>query len=168
MKKTLLFLLTLCLLISVASCAKDGTIEDDEPLSVASDTSAIVSHGWVAENALPQNTALADWYAASSARQIVNNALICSRDDNDGLWHCWLYLGAWEEGDTLSFGADSTDGYTVVISHIAYAEDDGDNSTGVFYFTVDSPAELDFDLYVNNDSEGMIVTHSDVSVKKAQ
>ena len=164
MKKIVLCLLAISLTVFLVACkVGDGTSPGNP--SQTPDLSAISSREWVEAEQLPQNDAVLDWYEDAAAREIVRNALICSLDEIDGLWHCWLYLGAWEEGDSLSFGIDTTNGYTVVINHTAYAEDDGTNSAGAFYFTVASSTEPSFDLYVNQESEGMLVTRSDVTVK---
>ena len=165
MKKIAILLLVLCLLSAFGACSKNGEAGDGTP-TISEDASLISSHGWIREDEVMAQKEISEWYAEAADRKVVRNALIYARDSEDGLWHCWLYLGSWGEGDSLSFGADATDGYTVVISHMAYSEDDLENSTGAVYFTVACDAEPSFDLYVNNESEGMITTHADTSVKK--
>ena len=164
MKKILLCLLALCLLSSLVACTQKTGGESESAQAIEPSPSEIVSEGRIAENALPHDAALVEWLAEAAERTVVKNAVLFSR--GDGVWCCWLYLGDWTEGDTLTFGADTADGYRVVLSHAAQRTDGAEEAGGVFYFTVQTDAEPNFDLYVNKESEGLVVTHSDEPVAK--
>lgn len=171
MKKTLIFSLLLCLLLSCASCvsAKEPSINTSDATETRSTVSAeeagIVSHGFVSEEDFPANTRITEWYADAIVREYVPCSVLYAKDDTDGLWHCWVYLTSWTQGDTVTLSADKTDGVCVIIQHKA-ADAESTGSTGATYFTVVCNATPTFDLLVNGEEEGLIATHADVSVAK--
>lgn len=165
MKKRFLCLLAICLLLTCTACARDRNGEQETDAPITASPKEIASQGRIAEDALPEDTAVRDWYDDAVARSIVRNTVLFSRGE-DGTWGCWLYLGDWTEGDGLTFGADTSDGYRVVISHAAQRTDGEEGAGGVFYFTVQTDAEPEFDLFVNREPEGMIVTHSESVLAK--
>ena len=172
MKRTLIFSLLICLLLSCASCigAKEPSIDtsdatDETRPTVSAAAAGLVSHGFVSEEDFPANARLTEWYADAIEREFVPCSVLYAKDETDGLWHCWVYLASWAEGDTVTFSADNTDGLCVIIQHKA-ATPDADGSTGATYFTVACDAAPAFDLLVNGEDEALIVTHADVSVSK--
>ena len=168
MMKTRL-LITAILLISLlfSSCSdtknnkqQDGT--DREVLSAAD--SGIVSDGWIAEAKLPQSTEILDWYEVSKARELIPYALLYSKDEADGKWHCWLYIGTWQSGDTLTLGRLDADGFCVTMDYATEATDPALGAAGAFHFSFSFDGEPSFEFSVNGDTDGLISTISDVSV----
>lgn len=159
MKKTLLFLLAICMIIGLGSC-KNRNAEEEDTTVIETSPAEIVSLGWLSEADFANDKTVTDWYEDASSRTIVKNAVLFALGE-DGLWHCRLYLGDWKEGDTLTFGAETSEGYCVVISHAAQSKGGETNADKVFAFTVENDEPPRFDLYVNREEEGLIATHSD-------
>ena len=155
-------LLAAILCLSLVGCNNGGNdpLDSDE----STDAKGVTAHGRVEASDFPANTELTDWYARSMVREQLTNAILCSYEESDGLWHCWLYLGAYQKGDAVAFGASQQDG-TVYIRHTA-ADPDASGATGAFYFTVEQADEPTFELYVNGDFVGMIVTLAQGSMKR--
>ena len=169
MKRMLFILLAICFCLTAASCkVKDGTNDTptaETPPTVSADEAGIVSHGFVKETELPAIERLTEWYAGVLPLETIPGALIYSKDDTDGLWHCWVYLGAQGEQDALTLCATTDDGLCVILNYTDDTYGDA-NILGAYYFTVDSDTAPDFDLLINGEDEGLIVTHADVSVAK--
>ena len=169
MKKVLFIVLTICFCLTAASCigkgdAKDTGTAETRP-TVSADEAGIVSHGFVKETELPAIERLTEWYTGVLPLETVPGALIYSKDDTDGLWHCWVYLGAQGERDALSLRAATDDGLCVILDYTDDTYGDAKN-LGAYYFTVDSDTAPDFDLLINGEDEGLIVTHADGSVAR--
>lgn len=163
-----LLLAALLLTLSLTACRdKDQTdtpTSPEESTTIPFSETGIVSHGTVKEAELPSDTALADWYEQAKAREQLTDALFYAKDAEDGLWHCWLYVGSYREGDSLELGAGSADG-TVYIRHTA-ASPDEIGAACVFYFTVDREGEPTFELHRNNDISGLLLTLAQAAVKQ--
>lgn len=165
MKKTLLCLLAICMIIGLGSCKNRGAGEE-ETTAIEVSPAKIISLGWLSEADFANDKTVADWYEDASSRTIVKNAVLFALGE-DGLWHCRLYLGDWTEGDGLTFGAETSAGYCVVISHAAQSTGGETNADKIFAFTVESDEPPRFDLYVNREEEGLIATHSDEPIGEA-
>ena len=149
---TILLFLLLC--FSLAAC---GTGED-EPVDtgISFAQSGIQSQGKIEAKDFPDIAAFAEWYAQAAEREQLTNALLCEKDESDGLWYCWLYLGSYTEGDAVELGSESEQG-TVLIRHTA-KDAEGTGATCVFAFTVDRDADPAFELYQNGDFAGLVIT----------
>lgn len=171
MKKLCLFILIFSL-VFIASCqSKDGSATDtndtaDTTPTVSAEEAGIVSHGFVNETDFPANESLTEWYTNALSIETVPGSLIYAKDDTDGLWHCWVYLGAIGAQDALVFRATTDGGLCVIIDFTADPYTSGE-TMGAYYFTVRSDASPDFDLIIDGENEGMIITHADVSVAKS-
>ena len=169
MKRLLFILLSVCLIFSAASCkSKDAATETDTKAprpTVSADAAGIVSHGFVAETNLPANETLTEWYVGALSIETVAGSLIYAKDDTDGLWHCWAYFVEHGERDGLTLRADTSDGLCVILD---YTNDPlpEDAVLGAYYFTVQADNAPDFDLLVNGEDEGMIITHADSTVAR--
>lgn len=167
MKKTitsLLLILSLLFLLTAVSCT-DGTGKEPDGTQppVSAQEAGITSYGYVAEDQLPDDMTLLDWYEQAVAREQLTNALFYAQDA-EGLWHCWLYLGAHREGDKLEFAATSQDG-AILFRHTA-ADAEAFGGTGAFYFTVERAAEPTFELYQNDTDAGLLLTLAESAVAK--
>ena len=169
MKRLLFILLAICFCLTAASCIDKGDAKDtgtaETHSTVSADEAGIVSHGFVKETELPAIERLTEWYAGVLPLETIPGALIYSKDDTDGLWHCWVYLGALGDHDALTLYAATDDGLCVILNYTDDTYGDA-NILGAYYFTVDSDTAPDFDLVINGEDEGLIVTHADVSVAK--
>ncbi len=169
MKKVLFIVLSLCLLLSAASCkSKNGAADTDAKESrptVSADEAGIVSHGLIDETDFPANEQLTEWYVHAMSLENIAGSLIYSKDDTDGLWHCWVYLVSHGERDGLTLRADTSDGLCIILD---YKDDpiEDDALSGAYYFTVRSDVPPEFDLLVNGEDEGMIITHADSTVAR--
>ena len=158
-------LLCVCLCLGMSACTQNGNTPDETTeTGIPFSETGIVSHGCVEEADFPTDAAFSSWFALAYNREQLTNALLYAKDGTDGLWHCWLYLGSYTEGDTLELGAVSAQG-TVLLRHTANDEASLQASC-VFYFTVDREAEPEFELYQNGDYAGMLVTLGDKAIKK--
>ena len=169
MKRVLFILLSVCLILCAASCkSEDGATDTDTKETrptVSADEAGIVSHGFVAETDFPANETLTEWYVNALPLETVAGSLIYAKDDTDGLWHCWAYLVEHGERDTLTLRADTRDGLCVILD---YTNDLYTNDTvlGAYYFTVQTESTPTFDLLINGEDEGMIITHADSTVAR--
>ncbi len=170
MKKFLFIVLAICFCLTAVSCkSKDEKTEtltaETRPI-VSADEAGIVSHGFVKETEFPAIERLTEWYAGALPLETVPGALIYSKDDTDRLWHCWVYLGAQGEHDALSLRAVTDGELCVILDYTDDTYNDAEN-LGAYYFTVESDTAPDFDLLINGEDEGLIVTHADVSVARS-
>ena len=169
MKRVLFILLSVCLILCAASCeSKDGTTDTDTKETrptVSADEAGIVFHGFVAETDFPTNETLTEWYVDALSIETVSGSLIYAKDDTDGLWHCWAYFVEHGERDGLTLRADTSDGLCVILDHTKdlYTSD---TVLGAYYFTVQADNAPDFDLLVNGENDGMIITHADSTVAR--
>ena len=108
---------------------------------------------------------MTEWYVNALPLETVAGSLIYAKDDTDGLWHCWAYLVEHGERDTLTLRADTRDGLCVILD---YTNDLYTNDTvlGAYYFTVQTESTPTFDLLINGEDEGMIITHADSTVAR--
>ncbi len=161
MKKTLAILLLAALLTCLASCSGDpntpGGTASGTTAAAPTDVSVPVR---VSEAELPEIEDLTDWYALAAAREYIPNALIYSK--TEGLWHCWLYLGGYLAGDSVTV----TESGGIFLINATLQNDESLGAEGVFYFTVASEAEPSFELLIGNDSAGLILTLADTSLVK--
>lgn len=169
MKKQILLSLCLCLLLAFSSCVSPQSSASDTTaqtkITVSAEDAGIISHGFIVEEDFPTNERLTEWYADAVTREYVPGAIIYSKDDTDGLWHCWLYLVSYTDGDMVTLRGNNDNGLCVLISH-ASTHTDATGSTGAHYFTVNSESTPSFELTVNGEKEGLIITHADISVSK--
>ena len=165
MKTTLLrtALLLLAILISLASC-QDKAADGTDRIIVSATDSGIVSDGLIPEENLPQNAEILDWYEEAKAREMIPYALLYSKDASDGLWHCWLYIGTWQKGDSLTLGRLKGDGCCVTMDYATEATDPDTGAAGAFHFSFPYEGEPSFEFSVNGDTDGLISTICDVSV----
>ena len=166
-KLLLTALLLLALLLASVSCQngkRDQTPDSSHRVVLSATDCGIVSDGWIAETALPQNTEILEWYEESKAREIIPYALLYSKDASDGLWHCWLYVGTWQADDVLTLGKLDTEGFCVTMSYETKRDDPETGAAGAIHFSFSYEGEPSFEFSVNGDSDGMISTISDVSV----
>ena len=172
MKKTGWLLLTVALLlVCLAGCRKNQTENPDGEENIeaadlqlqSAEASGITSHGWIAESAFPANDALREWYEEAADRENLTNALLYAKGV-DGLWHCWLYIGTWQDGDGLEMGRDGNG--AIALNHKPQNADAEAGSAGAVYFTLQSEPEPDFDFYINGVSEGILQELSDASVAR--
>ena len=171
MKKTkLLQLLLFCLaLLCAVSCSKknDGTSNGNtDRVVISAEQSGIRSHGRLTEAELPQNAEILDWYEEAKDREVIPYALLYAKEPSDGVWHCWLYVGTWQEGDTLTLGTLAANGYCVTMDYTTAAEDADAGGEGVFYFTFSCEGEPSFEFSVNGDTDGFVSQHADCSVAR--
>ena len=148
--------IALCVLLCFAlnACGMGEGEPSDTGISFAE--SGIKSQGKIEAEAFPDTAAFAEWYGEATEREQLTNALLCEWDENDGLWHCWLYLGSYTEGDAVELGAQSAQG-TVLIRHTA-KKVDATGAACVFAFMVARDAEPEFELYQNGDFAGLVIT----------
>ncbi len=169
MKKVLFVVLAVCFCLTAASCVSKGDVKDtgtSAPLpTVSADAAGIVSHGFVDETGFPANATLTEWYTEALPIETVPASLIYAKDGSDGLWHCWVYIGAQGEQDALTLRATVGEELCVILDYTD-RENSGEDKLGAYYFTVRADAAPDFDLLINGEDEGMIVTHADASVAK--
>ncbi len=172
MKKTGLILLTVALLlVCLAGCRKNQTENPDGEENIgaaelqlqSAEASGITSYGWLSESAFPANETLREWYEEAADRENLTNALLYAKGA-DGLWHCWLYIGTWQESDTLEMGRDGNG--AIAINHKPKNPDAEARSAGAWYFTLQSEADPDFDFYINGASEGILQELTDASVAR--
>ena len=160
-------LLLLGMVLSSASCQsnKQNNASDGSDRVIVSATDCgIVSDAWITEAALPQNTEILEWYEESRAREMIPYALLYSKDADDGRWHCWLYIGTWQDGDVLTLGKLDAEGFCVTMDYKTEHTDPQTGAAGAFHFSFSYEGEPSFEFSVNGDSDGMISTISDVSV----
>lgn len=112
-----------------------------------------------AEGSLPTIPDLTDWYADAVDREQLTNALLYSEEN--GVWHCWLYVGCHSEGDKTTVTV--ADGVLNIRVSAAVPAQSGARS--VLYFTLESAVEPDANITVNGEDEGILLTHADTSVK---
>lgn len=164
---TAILLLALLLLSALSSCKDEKqpeqTLPEEESTTIPFSQTGIVLHGEVSADNLPNDAALTEWYERAIGRTQLTNAIFYAKDPTDGLWHCWLYVGAYLENDTIELGAMSSDG-TVYIRHTA-ADTTASGATRVFYFTVDRADEPTFEMVQNNDTVGLLLTLGEAAVK---
>lgn len=173
-KLGMLLVLTV-LLVYAAGCTKnnkDPDTDGDEtagnisvPEILSESESGVTCYGWIAESLLPSNTEIKEWYDEARDRETLTNALLYSKGE-DGLWHCWLYIGTWKEGDTVAIGRARENEGCTVINHKPQNINAEAGSAGAIYFTVSVNGEPDFDFYVGGVSEGILRVHTDVSVAR--
>lgn len=168
LKKFLLSLLALVFCLSLAACTGNGDREESTADGTGSEISAaeagIVAHGKFFQEDFPDNAEFDEWFELAREREQLTNALIYSKDDSDGLWHCRLYVGSFTDGDSVAFGSESAEGI-ILIRHTAQDESSL-GSAYIFYFTVDRNEEPEFEFYQNDSFEGMLVTHAESSMTK--
>lgn len=173
MKKTIAVLLAAwMLLLPLSSCTEKNdkgaettdAAYEQKTLPPTVET-GVVQHGWVSEGELPQNAALRDWYDEARGRENLSNSLLYAQED-DGTWHCWLYIGTWRDGDLLRIGCETADPNRVILRYIPQYADAALGSTGAHYFTLTGVESPDFSFYLNSDTEGFLSVHSDTSVKR--
>ena len=165
-KLTSLALLLIAMILCAASCADkpNNTPTDNDRAVISQEASGIVSDGLISESNLPQNPEILDWYEESKARELLPYALLYSKDASDGKWHCWLYVGTWQEGNKLTLGRLDTDGFCLTMDYTTAAEISEVGASGAFHFSFAYDGEPSFEFLINGDTDGLIVTISDVSV----
>ncbi len=168
LKRLTAALLLAVLLLSMLSACKDEkqpeqTPPEEESTTIPFSQTGIVLHGEVRADELPNEPTFTDWYERSTIRTQLTNTILYAKDPTDGLWHCWLYVGAYQENDVLELGAISADG-TVYIRHTA-ADASHTGATCVFYFTVERDGEPEFEMVQNNDTAGLLLTVGSTAVK---
>ena len=164
---TAILLLAVFLLPILSACKEqkqpEQTSPEEESTTIPFAQTGIVLHGELSADELPHDQTLSAWYENAIGRTQLTNAILYAKDPTDGLWHCWLYVGAYQEGDTLELGAISADG-TVYIRHTA-ADTAKIGATSVFYFTVERADEPEFEMVQNNDTVGLLLTVGSTAVK---
>ena len=147
--RSVLILLTAVLLFSTCACEK------------ASDPSSTVGE-LIDSASLPENATVREWFRKAQEREQLTNALLYSKD-SDGLWHCWLYIASYRDGDSISHEVNG-DGVTVISATLK--DPDATDCNGAHYFTLTSDTEPEFELEINGSFAPMLVTHAISSVKK--
>ncbi len=158
--RPILSLLALCLLLCLVSCTEqtppsDSTNTDDAGLS----TEGISTPSRYAEAALPDIGDLSQWFERAVDREQLTNAMIYSQEGD--LWHCWLYIGSYAEGDRVQV---ETDGERLVI-RATVADPAASGSRSVLYFTYSCETEPDAVIEVNGEDEGILLTLADTSLR---
>ena len=159
-RSLLCLLLCLCLLGCFLACEKEET-----PPEVDSDATdaGLLTQLRIEEDDMPPRRELTEWYEDAEEREQLTNAILYAKDESDGLWHCWLYIGSHQAGDTLEYSYDSENDV------ILFRHTDGDTDTlgsdGVFYFTLDREEEPAFELYQNGSFVGMLHTHGEDPIR---
>ena len=160
-KLTITAILLLALLLSAVSCSDS---KNGDRVVIPLSESGILSDGLIAEASLPQNTEILDWYEVAKARELLPYSLLYSKDENDGKWHCWLYVGTWQEGDKLSLSKLDASGFCVIIDYTTEAEESETGASGAFHFSFSYEGEPSFEFSVNGDTDGLVTTVSNLSV----
>ena len=165
-------LLLAAVLLCLAACTGSSSVEgistaqqEEERTVPATVETGVVRHGWISATEFLQNDTVRDWYEEAKERESLTNSLLYAQE-SDGTWHCWLYIGAWREGDLLRIGCEATDQNHVVLRYIPQYVDTVLGSTGAHYFTLTGVESPDFSLYLNSDTEGFLSVHSNTSVKR--
>ena len=157
------FLLCLCLFLSLplfVSCQMEEEIPPTVSPSAGDAGFGVQKH--VAEEDIPLRKDLTEWYEEAKKREQISCAIFYAKSNADGRWHCWLYIAAHQEGDTLEYGYnEETD--TVLFRHTA-ADTEKSGQKGVFYFTLDRDTEPNFECYQNDNYAGLIMTHADEAI----
>lgn len=164
-KHSVLLLLALLLCIPLSACNQKSPNEQDETKPpIGAQEAGITSYGKIAEADFPDSTVLREWYDLAKAREYLTNTVLYAKDEAE-IWHCWLYIGSYCDGDTLEVAAGSTNG-EILFRHTAQ-NTEALGFTGAFYFTIENETEPTFTLYQNEEFAGLLQTHADSpTVKK--
>ncbi|MBE6553386.1 MAG: hypothetical protein E7666_03485 [Ruminococcaceae bacterium] len=155
--------LVLCLAAMLCACTdstlpNDKTDPTDTTDSIGS-TEGLSTPERYAEAALPALPDLSAWYERAVEREQLTNALIYSQEGD--LWHCWLYVGSYADGDRVEVFSDA--GRLIFRATVADANASGSRS--VLYFTFSCETEPDAVIEVNGEDEGILLTLADTSLK---
>ena len=158
----LALLLTLC--VSFWGCEKE-TFNEKESTSEtgisASDVS-IEDYKKHSVSDLLSDYALGPWLERTMEREQITNALLCPAEASNGRLHCYLYIGAFCDGDTLAFGLNPVDG-TILIRHTA-ADANTTDSPYVFSFWVNVEEMPNVEIFQNDASSGILISYTDVAL----
>lgn len=158
--RILCMLLAVSLLLLLAACHNTDPTPTPETGDIATgSTEGLSTPLRYAEVSLPAIPDLADWYADAVDREQLTNALLYSEEN--GIWHCWLYVGCHSEGDKTTVTV--ADG--VLNIRVSAAAPTQSGARSVLYFTLESAVEPDANITVNGENEGILLTHADTSVK---
>ena len=165
-KLTLTAILLLSVVLFAVSCSNDKSSQapSGDRVVISAADSGILSDGLIPEANLPQNSEILDWYEQAAARELLPYALLYAKDATDGKWHCWLYIGTWQEGDKLTLGSLDTNTFCVAMDYTSEADDPSVGATGAFHFSFTCEGEPSFEFSVNGDTDGLVTTVCDVSV----
>ena len=152
---SLLLALSICL--SLVGCTETDQKNTPETELSASDVS-IHDYQKHRTDALLADFAVGPWLAQAMEREQVTNALLCPADATNGRLHCYLYVGAFREGDTLAFGVNPTEG-TLLIRHTA-ADASATNSPHVVSFWINAEELPDVELFQNEVSVGLVISYT--------
>ena len=152
----LLLALSLALLLSACNSSPAEPSETGDATGSAEGLSAPQRYG---EAALPAIPDLGEWFGEWCEREQLTNALIYSEEGE--LWHCWLYVGCYAEGDRIDITV--ADGALEI--SVTAADPARTGCRSVLYFTYETATEPDANLTVNGSLEGIHFTHADTSLK---
>ena len=165
-------LLSALLLLSCSACqSKDEKNEKGESSTAATENAnlqsadeyGVTTIGYISEKNFPENEELKTWFAQAQERSNLVWAILYGKDEESGLWYCWLYSDGCDLSDTLRIQIDSTDGTEVCLN----ATSSPNKSAGAFCFALPSQTEPSFSLLINGEKEGLVVTHtSDPAIPK--
>lgn len=155
----LALLLTLC--VAFCGCEEEGTPNETENTSETGTTVSDVSvrnYEKLSASALVNDLKVGPWLRRAMEREQVTNALLCPVTASNGSLHCYLYVGAFCEGDSLAFGVNPTDG-TLLIRHTA-ADVAATGSPYVFSFWIDAEELPNVEIFQNDVSTGLVISYT--------
>ena len=157
-----LLLLALCLVLGAVSCTEQTPSTGDPADSTNGaelSTEGLSEPVRYAEAALPSIDDLTQWFARAVDREQLTNAMIYSQEGN--LWHCWLYVGSYADGDRVTV---ETDGERLVL-RANVADPLVSGSRSALYFTFSCETEPDAVIEINGEEEGILLTFADTSLR---
>lgn len=160
--KCISLLLSLLLLFSLAACKKQDEKEDTQTAAPqnqslqSADEYGVTTFGYIAEEDFPACEELDGWYAQAKERSNLVWAILYGKDEESGLWYCWLYSDGCDLSDSLTIGIDSSDGVEACLS----ANSNQNKRAGAFCFALPAQTEPSFSLLIDGEKEGLVVTHT--------
>ncbi len=184
--KRLTLMLCICLTLSLLSCTGDrqqwanDEVQTIDPNWTAATTTVrqeipspegVSAAEFVPSAQFPAVTELAVWFASSLEREQTAYAILCSQDGEGERWHCWLYAENGTAGATLTFSKDAEAEDLYLIRYAANgAATDAAGATaasvGAWYFTVTAKELPQFEVLVNEESAGVLVSYAADSVAR--
>lgn len=116
------------------------------------------------------NVELTTWLSESLERAI-EYTLICSKQEDSSLWHCWLYAEGGLSSAKLEFSKDANEQDLFLIRYTqsdVATDADGNiaSAEGVWYFTVTAESLPQFEVLKDGENMGILVTYADASVAR--
>ena len=115
---------------------------------------------FVPQESLPTDSALAEWYAVASEREQVTNAVLTAKDSSS-VWHTWICAGDGALTVERITEGEGTD--PLVVIHLVSAKERSVQK-GLYYVSIFSEGRPSFEVRVDGEDTGVIVTYSETPV----